>query len=323
MAGGKWRTMMSMKPRNLPVFHAPDIKRQAIADTKKWDVVPEGYDTTAYMNNLPRTLKFTQAKDDKYFVDVFLTDSVFVDWSAEAPPWITLSSRNGTLNPRREESSTRIWVTADWRKIPRYVVGGKLTFLAGGQTRMVNIEIERRSKESLKYKGFVERNGVVSMSANHYSRLNQGKDQRWIQIDEFGLLGPRMMSVLDSGSANDVKPADASMTYQFFSESQSNAKIRIFSLPTHPLNKSLSCRYGIKVDEHPMEIVDIKTVGRSEEWKENVLRNEAVREISLPVLARGEHTLTLYAIDPGIVLDRILILFGTTPLPYSVVPETR
>ena len=34
-------------------------------------------------------------------------------------------------------------------------------------------------------------------------------------------------------------------------------------------------RYAVSIDDGPLTIVDFKTFGRSEEWKQNVLRNRA------------------------------------------------
>jgi hypothetical protein len=70
-------------------------------------------------------------------------------------------------------------------------------------------------------------------------------------------------------------------------------------------------------------MVDIKTFGRSEEWKQNVLRNRAERKIAMPFLEAGKHTLKIYAVDPGVMLDEIRIDSGGLIKAYSTVPETR
>jgi hypothetical protein len=37
----------------------------------------------------------------------------------------------------------------------------------------------------------------------------------------------------------------------------------------------------------------------------------------------GAHTLTIYALDPGFILDRLEIAFDEAPRAYGPVPETR
>lgn len=51
--------------------------------------------------------------------------------------------------------------------------------------------------------------------------------------------------------------------------------------------------------------VSYETQGRSEEWKENVLRNQAIRRVVLPVKKRKKHNLTIKALDEGVVIDQI------------------
>jgi hypothetical protein len=81
-------------------------------------------------------------------------------------------------------------------------------------------------------------------------------------------------------------------------------------------------RYGVSIDDGPVQIADFKTYGRSEEWKQNVLRNNAIRTVKFAPLSKGVHTLKIYAIDPYVVLDRIFINFSNRQVPYSVVDQT-
>jgi hypothetical protein len=40
-------------------------------------------------------------------------------------------------------------------------------------------------------------------------------------------------------------------------------------------------------------------------------------------LNKGKHTLRIYTVDPGVVLDRILINLGGLKKAYGVIPETK
>jgi hypothetical protein len=57
-----------------------------------------------------------------------------------------------------------------------------------------------------------------------------------------------------------------------------------------------------------MKTISCQTEGRSEEWKENVLRNQVVRKVVLPVSKSVErHSLILTAVDAGVVIDQVLV----------------
>lgn len=80
-----------------------------------------------------------------------------------------------------------------------------------------------------------------------------------------------------------IIPADSSafiknnacVEYDFHTFTAGAAEVSIFSLPTHPLNNKYSMRYAVAVDDGPLKIIDFRTFGRSEEWKQNVLSNRA------------------------------------------------
>lgn len=66
----------------------------------------------------------------------------------------------------------------------------------------------------------------------------------------------------------------------------------------------------VLLTDGPLTIVDFQTYGRSDEWKENVLRNSAVARWKAPQLSKGKHTMHIYRVDPGVVLDRIVMNLG-------------
>lgn len=60
--------------------------------------------------------------------------------------------------------------------------------------------------------------------------------------------------------------------------------------------------------------LDLATHGRSDTWRRNVLTNTSVATVALPMLAAGTHRLSIAALDPGVMLDRIdLVLDRARP----------
>ena len=106
---------------------------------------------------------------------------------------------------------------------------------------------------------------------------------------------------------DSIKRSNAFVEYDFYTFSSAIPSVSIFTLPTHPLNNNYSVRYAISIDNGPLKIIDTRTFGRSEEWKQNVLRNYVVRNEKLQQINGGKHILRVYTIDPGVVLDRIVI----------------
>jgi hypothetical protein len=68
-------------------------------------------------------------------------------------------------------------------------------------------------------------------------------------------------------------------------------------------------------------------VGTSDEWKgkgaENVLRNASINRSVHTINKLGRHTLKFWVIDPGVVLQKIMINFGGSKPSYEGPGETK
>lgn len=77
--------------------------------------------------------------------------------------------------------------------------------------------------------------------------------------------------------------------------------------PNHPVDGK-NIRYSISVDGEQAQKVAYQTKGRSEEWKENVLTNQAVRRTMHKLADKLMHTITITALDEGVVLNQIIVM---------------
>lgn len=85
-----------------------------------------------------------------------------------------------------------------------------------------------------------------------------------------------------------------------------SVEVEIRLLPNHPIHGG-QLRFSVSIDKKNVQTVSYETQGRSEEWKENVLRNQAIRTVKLPVSKRKSHKLVIKALDEGVVLDQIML----------------
>ncbi|MES2775988.1 MAG: glycosyl hydrolase 115 family protein [Bacteroidota bacterium] len=76
--------------------------------------------------------------------------------------------------------------------------------------------------------------------------------------------------------------------------------------PNHPVDGT-KIRYKVQLDNAPAVMVDYSTQGRSEEWKNNVLTNQAIRTTKHLVAKPGKHTVKITAVDEGVILDQVKI----------------
>lgn len=109
----------------------------------------------------------------------------------------------------------------------------------------------------------------------------------------------------ESGAISLRKNEPVSFTIPKLSTSDS-LTIEIRLLPTHPLEKD-GLIFSVELDNEVIaDSIHYETAGRSEEWKENVLRNQAVRTVRIA----NRHKSQVISIHPqteGIFLDQIII----------------
>ena len=107
------------------------------------------------------------------------------------------------------------------------------------------------------------------------------------------------------GKATALKKGSP-VSFKFDAAGNDSVLIDLRMLPTHPVD---GMRLAIKldVDGNESDIITYQTQGRSEEWKENTLNNQAVRTLKMPVTDNHGNRLTITALDEGVVLDQIMI----------------
>jgi hypothetical protein len=81
--------------------------------------------------------------------------------------------------------------------------------------------------------------------------------------------------------------------------------VEVRLLPNHPVNGG-KLRFGIAPDGAEMKEIAYQARSGSEEWKQNVLRNQAIRRVTLPVNKKSP-VLNIKAIDEGVVIDQVVV----------------
>jgi hypothetical protein len=107
------------------------------------------------------------------------------------------------------------------------------------------------------------------------------------------------------GKAAGIKKG-ASFSYAFKKWKKDTLKLEIHLLPNHPV-RSDQLRFTVAVDGGIAQAISYETIGGSEEWKENVLRNQAIRKLIIPINKKATHQVVIKALDEGIVIDQILL----------------
>ena len=348
---GKWNHIMTMAPRFLPVFSKPAMSQVDTKEKASLGLALEGYQmevnhdiVNSYADVLPVFNRYT---DNKYFIDVFVKGNGEVNWEAKPKAnWIKLSEEKGSLNTDLGKTEKRIWVSIDWAKVPKgenkkeaplghdfqlippsFKVNSAIDFSSNGKTTRIGVSVYNPEFESLKnYNGFVEDKGFVSINAENFTREKEGKLAKWQVLEGIGYTNkvitpwPR-----DSESITDIekiKTNSAVLEYDFYTFNFGEVNVNLQAVPTHAPHAGIGVRCAVAIDDAEPVIVDFQTFGRSETWKENVLKNATVKSVKQIVNTAGKHTLKIWMVDAGVMIDQVLIDLGGWKKSYAFPKET-
>lgn len=165
------------------------------------------------------------------------------------------------------------------------------------------------------------RNGVVSIPADQPTDVGNNGRYHWEIIDGLSrslthnaitVLPPTQPS-FDAGRIQDAP----SLTYDFESGSEPpEVGVVVHLLPTLPVNPTQPLRYAVAVDDGSPQVVDIaeRVPGESGwergDWSDNVMRAAAIHRTTHQISKSAKHAVRIWSLDPGIVLEKIVIDLG-------------
>lgn len=141
----------------------------------------------------------------------------------------------------------------------------------------------------------------LRIPASHYQN-KQGGIQR---IEGLGYTDGVLIQPFDTPSYQLENIKEAPYTEYELDLQTGDATIEICTLPTLHVYDGRDIRYAVQLGDSAPTIFSIHTNDFTAEWRWNVLRGYASR--SLPITVTGHQRLRIYLLDPGIVLQEILI----------------
>ncbi|HKJ41132.1 MAG TPA: hypothetical protein VKA27_03515, partial [Sunxiuqinia sp.] len=176
---------------------------------------------------------------------------------------------------------------------------------------------------------FVEDNGVVSIKAEHFSEVDQKGNTSWKLIQGLGRTGNAMGTY--PVTAPPFNPDDLgrapSLSYDFYTATIGDATIHFYCLPSQPIDADYQLRFAVSIDGGTPLIANAilkKTMDEHNgEWQTNVLRAATISTCQLNIPENGKHKLKITMVDPGVVIDKIVMDLGGLKPSYFGPEETQ
>jgi hypothetical protein len=308
-AGDKWRHMMSPAPgpwgdQRLQ-FEMPPLGGFDGSGQAALEVAPEG--------GKPGVIaEFSVFTQSRRFIDLFNKGSGEIEWRAtSAVPWLKLDQRSGRL-----ATGQRLWLSVDWETVPkRENVTGEIEFTGnGGSSRVVVPVYHPETPTRGEVSGFVESHGCVSMEAEHFTDRRDHGGASWRVVAGLGRSGDSVTvfpSTVVSRTAPDaIRSNSPALGYDMHLFTTGEHTLHIDCLPTHPVAPDRGVRLAVSLDDGDPVLLEASP----SRYPDDVLTNLRRFTTTLGIDRPGRRTLHLWMVDPGVIVDKIVL---HTPHPVE------
>lgn len=150
----------------------------------------------------------------------------------------------------------------------------------------------------------------------------------WMKIEDFGhtLSGMRAFAPVDYLPANPDKDAPC-LEYQMFLFSKGTFELTAIFSPTLNFIENRGLHYAISFDDQQPQIVTLVPANYdarngNSDWENSVSNNARISLTSHSLSTSGYHTLKVWMIDPGVVLQKLILNTGNLKNSYLGPPES-
>ena len=327
LAHGKWDHMMDQTHigytywQEPPKNTMPPVTELTLPAAASMGVAVEGSSDAWPGSTAPAVLPaFGVYNEPRHFIDVFNRGRAPFEFTATASaPWMVLSATRGSI-----EKETRLWVSVDWDKIPPGTNKGAVTIESAGAAPIaVEVDVFHPEQPSrAEIRGFVETSRYVSMEAEHYTRKVDAGPVTWQRIPDYG----RTLSAMSISpvTAESVMPPARSpvLEYRMYLFDAGRVEVEAILSPTLNFTPGRGLRYAISFDAEPPQVIDALAHNAQSDWETSV--KDSVRKVrsTHTLLRPGVHTLKFQMVDPGIVLEKLVVDLGGVKPSYLGPPES-
>lgn len=232
-------------------------------------------------------------------------------------PWLTVTPSEG-----RVEADTRLTVAVDWSRVPAGQREGLITVHGASRDLAVVVPLDiPQLPGPAEFAGFVETEHVVSIEAEHYSRALSEQGITWQILPDHGRTLSAVTTYPVTAASEPLSSASPRLEYNLFLPSAGKAEVNLFFSPSLAFQPGRGLRCAVSFDDDTPELIDIAP-SKSSEWEQAV--KDSVRQVtshSRP-LKPGKHVLKFWRVDPGVVLQKIVIDLGGVRPSYLGPPES-
>src|SRR5688572_9857083 len=178
-----------------------------------------------------------------------------------------------------------------------------------------------------KTNSFYEIGEYISIEASHFTKAVNSNGITWKVLPDHGRTNDAITTFPVTSPIQKISASSAHLEYEIYTISRDSLKISAYFSPTlNYYNTDEGLQYAISIDGEDPQIISINKEDRNtgagiwNKWVgENIIIKTSKHKISKP----GKHTVKYWMVNPGVVLQKIVLDFGGVKPSYLGPPETR
>ena len=327
VAGGKWNHMMDQTRIGYTSWQdpktniMPEVTEIEVPQTASLGVAIEGSESAwPGGKGEPRLPPFDSLNRQRHPIDVFNRGSEPLDFDASADrAWIKLSQSSGTIG-----KDQRLWVSIDWDAPPVGNSSGSIRLARrDGETVQVKLEAVRSADVTAQSLGDVlgGLTGPISIDAERATTNVEAAGARWEPIPDYGR-GRSGMTIVPV-TAPSVTPPEKSpcLEYKVYVPAAGELHVDLVTGPTLDFVPGRGLRLAVSFDDQPPQVVDAfakqsyadparrpdPSSPAVRDWHTWVKDNARKLRSTQTIDKAGVHTLKVWMVDPGVVLQKLIV----------------
>jgi hypothetical protein len=333
LAGGKWRGIMSNAHIGQTGWETPErnimpaVRRIPVNPGSEMGIAVEGT-RSAYTESgtvITRLPRFNVLTKERHYIDIFnLKSDPFEVEISVSDPWIKVIQEQEII-----EDESRVWIEIDWDSAPQSEkLKGEVVI--SGTGKELTVVVNAYNPDLSIFSGlspmtFIEDDGYISIEAEHYANNIPYNGLSWQKIDNYGRT-LSSMAVFPTAVPYQTPPESPCLEYQVYLRYPGWVNVMVYTAPTNNINRQRGLFYGISFDDQQIQLVDTfpkenDAFYTSPLWSRGVMDNIRITTTTHRVEA-GLHTLKFWMVDPGVVLQKIVIDTGGVNPSYLGPPES-
>ena len=169
---------------------------------------------------------------------------------------------------------------------------------------------------------FVQHGGYLSMGATHYSKAVGTAKVSWTIIPDVGKYGDGI-TTFPVTMALPLSAASPHLDYEVITTGRDSLRLLTYFSPTLNFTHApQGLRFAVSVDGEQPQIVRLNQEDNTPVWNTWVADDIIIKTTRHFISAPGKHVIRYWLIDPGVILQQLVLDFGGLAPSYFGPPES-